>query len=84
MEAKLKEITQEHTQQEREIVSLTNKNRKLEEDLETAQDTIKELKGNEAEDNDVKKEHEASLRKISMLEQDLEEADRSLKEATSK
>lgn len=84
LEAKLKEIEQEHTQQEREIVSLNNKNKQLEEDLETAYETIKDLKGNEAEDNDYKKEHEGSMRKIALLEEELEESDKALKETTSK
>lgn len=84
MEAKLKEIEQEHTQQEREIVSLNNKNKQLEEDLETAYDTIKDLKGNEAEDNDYKKENENSMRKIALLEEELEESDKALKENTAK
>lgn len=84
MEAKLKELSQEHTQQEREIVSLTNKNKRLEEDLETAQDTISELKGNSAEGDDYKKELENAMRKLNLIEQELEDSDKSLKETTSK
>lgn len=82
LEAKLKEITQEHTQQEREIVSLNNRNKQLEEELETAQEALKDLKQDDNED--VKKELENALRKISMLEQELEDSDKSLKETTSK
>lgn len=77
-------MEQEQTQQEREIVSLTNRNKQLEEDVEVAQEQIKELKGTESEDNDYKKELENALRKISLLEQELEDSDKSLKETTSK
>lgn len=84
MEAKVKLLEQEQTEHEREIVSLTNKNRQLEEEVEVAHEQIKELKGTEAEDHDYKKELENALRKISILEQELEDSDKSLKETTSK
>jgi tropomyosin len=84
LEAKVKELEQEHTQNEREIVSLTNKNRQLEEELEAAQEKITEFKGTEAEDADHKKDSESAQRKVSMLEQELEEADVSLRDMTKK
>lgn len=77
-------MEQEQTQQEREIVSLSNKNKQLEEEVETAQEQIKEFKGTEAEDNDYKKDLEGALRRISLLEQELEDSDKSLKETTDK
>ncbi|KAG1515206.1 hypothetical protein G6F52_009739 [Rhizopus delemar] len=52
LEARIKELEQEQIQSEREIVSLTNKNKQLEDDLEVAHEKIKELKGNEEEDLD--------------------------------
>lgn len=61
---------------------MNNRNKQLEEELEAAQDAIKELKTNE--DEDVKKELENALRKIEMLEQELEDSDQSLKETTTK
>ncbi|KAI8640358.1 tropomyosin [Parasitella parasitica] len=84
LENELKNIKQEHTQQEREIISLNNKNKQLEEDLDTAHDTIKSLRDNETEDSDHKKHHENSLRKITLLEEELEESDKALKETTKK
>jgi tropomyosin len=63
---------------------LTNKNKQLEEDLEAAQDTINELKGSNAEDDDYKKELENAMRKLNLIEQELEDSDKSLKETTSK
>lgn len=84
LEARIKELEQEQIQSEREIVSLANKNKQLEDDLEVAHEKIKELKGNEEEDLDVKKEHESAQRKIALLEQELEDSDRALKESTEK
>lgn len=63
---------------------MANKNKQLEDDLEVAHEKIKELKGNEEEDLDVKKEHESAQRKIALLEQELEDSDRALKESTEK
>jgi tropomyosin len=61
---------------------LNNRNKQLEEELELAQDSLKDLK---TEDNeDVKKDLENALRKITMLEQELEDSDKSLKDTTSK
>lgn len=84
LEAKLKELEQDQTQQEREIVSLTNKNKHLEEELEFAQDKIKEYKDNETEGNDYKRDLEDALRRISLLQTELEDSDKSLKETTTK
>jgi tropomyosin len=56
----------------------------LEEEVENAHDKIKELKGTEDEGNDYKTELENSMRKISLLEQDLEDSEKSLKETTTK
>lgn len=81
---KIKELEQEQIKQEHEITSLTNKNEQLEEELENAEDKIKELKGTGAEESDYKTELENSMRKISLLEQDLEDSEMSLKETTSK
>ncbi|CAO3687912.1 unnamed protein product [Rhizopus stolonifer] len=80
LEAKLKEFEQEQTRNEREIVSLTNRNKQLEEDLDVAHEKIKDLKGNE--DSDIVNEHENAQRKITLLEQELEDSDRALKQTT--
>ncbi|CAO3693670.1 unnamed protein product [Rhizopus microsporus] len=41
LEARVKELEQEQTQSEREIVSLTNRNKQLEDDLETAHEKLR-------------------------------------------
>lgn len=61
---------------------MTNRNKQLEEDLEAAQESLAALKKDDNED--VKKDLENALRKIAMLEQELEDSDKSLKETTSK
>lgn len=84
LEARVKELEQEQTQNEREIVSLTNRNKQLEDDLETAHEKIKELKGSEQEGSDLKKEYDNAMRKISILEQELEDSDRALGETAKR
>lgn len=84
LEAKVKELEQEQTQQEREVVSLTNKNKHLEEELEFAHEKIKEYKDSETEGNDYKRDLEDALRRISLLQTELEDSDKSLKETTTK
>jgi tropomyosin len=63
---------------------LTNKNKQLEEENEDCHEKIKELKGNEDEGNDYKKDLENAMRKLNLLEQELEDSDKSLKETTSR
>lgn len=69
---------------EHEIISLTNQNKHLTEDLEAAQEKITQLKSLEDEDDDLKKENDAAQRKIALLEQELEASDKSLRETTKK
>lgn len=71
-------------QRDHEIISLNNQNKYLAEDLEKAQDKITQLKGLENEDDDLKKENDAAQRKITLLEEELESSDKSLREATKK
>lgn len=80
----MKQLDQELMQRDHEIISLTNKNKHLTEDLEAAQEKITQLKSLEDEDDDLKKENDAAQRKISLLEQELESSDKSLRETTKK
>ncbi|KAI9478281.1 MAG: X-domain of DnaJ-containing-domain-containing protein [Benjaminiella poitrasii] len=81
-ESKYKELEQVLLKQEHEIISLTNRNKYLEEDLEQAQEKIKQLKTIEEDDDDLKKENDAAQRKISLLEQELENSERIIRETT--
>jgi tropomyosin len=70
--------------QEHEIISLSNQNKHLEQDLEDAQTKIQQLKSLEQDEDDLKKEKDAAQRKITVLEQELEKSEKSLRDATKK
>jgi len=70
--------------QEHDIISLTNQNKHLEEDLELAQEKIKQLKSLEDDGDDLKKENDAAQRKITLLEQELENSELTIRETTKK
>lgn len=70
--------------QEHEIISLTVRNKHLEEDLETAQEKIKQLKALEEDEDGLKKENDAAQRKISLLEAELETSEKTIRETTKK
>lgn len=84
MEAQLKALQDTYSQQEREVVSLNNRNKQLEEKLEKAQEEIERLKEGQYKEDELRKENEAALRKISLLETELENSDKSLRETTQK
>ncbi|KAL9550512.1 hypothetical protein PS6_005504 [Mucor atramentarius] len=81
-EAKYKELEQIQMKQEHDIISLTNQNKHLEEDLELAQEKIKQLKTLEDDGDDLKKENDAAQRKITLLEQELENSELTIRETT--
>ena len=83
-EAKYKELEQMQMKQEHDIISLTNQNKHLEEDLELAQEKIKQLKTLEDDGDDLKKENDAAQRKITLLEQELENSELTIRETTKK
>ncbi|ORE04412.1 DnaJ-domain-containing protein [Rhizopus microsporus var. microsporus] len=81
-EKKYKELEQLQMKQEHEIISLSNQNKHLQEDLELAHQKIEQLKALEEEDDDLKKENDAAQRKITLLEQELEKSEKAVREAT--
>lgn len=84
MEAQLKALQDLHSQQEREVYSLNNRNKQLEEKLEQAQEEIERLKETGSKEDDLRKENEAAQRKITLLEAELENSDKALRETTQK
>lgn len=56
----------------------------MEGDLETAQEKIEQLKVLEESEEERKKENESSQRKISLLEQELEASEKTVRETTKK
>ncbi|KAI9026492.1 tropomyosin [Phycomyces nitens] len=81
-ESEFKRLSQDQLQREHDISSLTNKNRNLEVELKETIDKMMALKGLEEDDNLLKKEKDTAQRKISLLEQELENSDKSLRETT--
>lgn len=63
---------------------MNNRNKQLEEKLEKAQEEIERLKEGQYKEDELRKENEAALRKISLLETELENSDKSLRETTQK
>lgn len=84
LEDKLKRSEEEKMQQEHEIVSLSNRNKHLTDDLETALEKIEQLKALEEDGDGLKKENDSAQRRINLLEQELENSDKSLRETTAK
>lgn len=83
-EQKYKELERIQMSQEHDIISLANQNKHLEEDLEKAHEKIQQLKSLEQDEDDLKKEKDAAQRKITLLEEELEKSEKSLREATKK
>lgn len=56
----------------------------MEQDLETAQEKIIQLKALEEGEDNRKKENDAAQRKITLLEQELENSEKTVRETTKK
>lgn len=84
MEAQLKASQEQESKQEREITSLNNQIKFLEDRLEKTQQDVERLKVSEGKEEDQRKETEAAQRKVSLLETELENSDKALHEATQK
>jgi tropomyosin len=81
---KVKELEDKNMNYEHDIISLTNQNKHLEHDLELAQEKIIQLKTIEEDEDDLKKENDAAQRKITLLEEELENSEKLYREATQK
>ena len=75
---------QEMLQNEQEIASLRHKLENCEADLEKAENELKSARDAGAETATHKDANETLLRKISLLENELDNADRQLRETTDK
>jgi tropomyosin len=83
-EAKVKALAQDHIQRDYEIQSLKNKLQRAEGDLEKAEDRITQTKSALDEGESTKTVGEGLMRKISLLESELDNAERNLRETTDK
>ncbi|KAG0334752.1 hypothetical protein BG000_008075 [Podila horticola] len=79
-----KRLQDELTQKEHEITSLKNHLTRKEEELEAAENKIAEAKLNLDEGETTKTVGEGLQRKVSLLESELDSAERNLRETTEK
>ena len=84
LKAKVKTLEQDNLTKEQEITSLTHKNGVLEKSLEGSEEKLKEHKTALDESSQHGTQNEALQRKLQMLEEEAEEADRNLRETNEK
>ncbi len=84
LQAKVKTLEQENLSKEQEITSLQHKNGLLESEVEKLDEAVKKLK----DDADVGQQHgtqnETLSRRLQLLEEEAESADKTLREANEK
>lgn len=84
MKAKVKQLEQENLAKEQEITSLTHRNHLLEAEVEKLETGIKEAKALAADGAQSGAQTEALNRRLQVLEEEAENADKTLKETTEK
>ncbi len=84
LKAKVKALEQENLQKEQEITSLTHRNGVLEAEIEKLETGIKEAKTAAGEASQHGAENEALQRKLQLLEEEAEAADKTLRETNEK
>lgn len=84
LQAKIKVLEQENLQKEQEIKSLTHKNGLLEAEVEKLESGIKEAKALADEGTQHGTHNETLQRRLQLLEEEAEEADKNLRETNDK
>jgi tropomyosin, fungi type len=84
LKAKVKQLEQENLAKEQEITSLSHKNQVLEADLEKVEAQVKEYKVAADEGGTATSQAEGLTRKLQVLEEEAEQADRNLRETNEK
>ena len=84
MKARIKVLEQENLAKEQEITSLTHKNSVLEADVEKLESGIKEAKAAAEEGSHAGSQNESLTRRLQLLEEEAEQADRNLRETNEK
>ena len=82
--AKIKALEQDNLQKEQEITSLQHKNGLLEAEVEKLENDIKTHKGAAEEGHQHGTQNEALQRRLQLLEEEAEEADKNLRETNDK
>ncbi len=84
LKAKVKQLEQENLAKEQEITSLSHKNQVLENDLEKLETQVKDLKlGAETRDS-AATNNERLTRKLEVLEEEAEQAEKHVRETNEK
>lgn len=84
LKAKVKELEQKNLTQEQEITSLAHKNQVAESSIEKLEVNIKEAKAAADESSQHGTQNESLQRKLQLLEEEAEEADKNLRETNDK
>ena len=84
LQARVKSLEQEHLQKEQEITSLTHRNGLLESEVEKLESGIKDAKAISADSSQHATQNEALTRRLQLLEDEAEEADKTLRETNEK
>ena len=84
LKGKVKTLEQENLQKEQEITSLTHRNGLLESEVEKLETAIKEAKSAAGEASEHSTANENLTRKLQVLEEEAEAADKTLRETNEK
>ena len=84
LQARVKTLEHENTAKEQEITSLQHKNGLLESEVEKLETGIKELKAAADEGTQQGSHNETLTRRLQLLEEEAEEADKNLRETNDK
>lgn len=84
LQAQVKRLEQESLAKEQEITSLTHKNRMLTEEVEKLEGGIKEAKATADESLQHGRQSETMQRRLQLLEEEAEEADKNLRDLNDK
>lgn len=82
--AKIKVLEQENLSKEQEITSLQHKNNLLESEVDKLDVAVKDLKKSADEGQQHGTQNETMSRRLQLLEEEAEEADKTLREANEK
>lgn len=84
LQGRVKTLEQENLQKEHEITSLSHKNTQLETEVETLEAKVKDLKTAADDGTGHLTQNEALQRRLQLLEDEAEEADKNLRETNDK
>lgn len=84
LQAKVKTLEQENLSKEQEITSLSHKNGILETEVEKLEEKISELKKTADDGQQHGTQNETLTRRLQLLEEEAEQADKTLREANEK